>query len=625
MIRPGSIFAVLIIIIFAATSGVSQESDDLEPDSSTIEVPNPTTEEGNLLGEELKAIDALSWERQSTPISLTQTPSRTHEMSPDDPVFQRSSRSTSYFAYLETSVARSRGGTTMPSDSLLLGSPLSTTARFQIRPAQGCDAHLVVAKQAGEKLGDAALRGSLEYHPGSALHAILGDYVVNVADGLVLSGNRASIGEGTTRAADRRHLLSPFFGTGTMGFLRGAAVALRKRIGGGMGCVVLCCSRRSLAASTREDGTVRSIDWTGYERTDLEVQKQARLHESVFAARCSWETGGGSSLGMTMAASSYDRRIQPESGLGFTGDGSKVLGLDLEAHVGRAVLCSECARSFGGSLSFVARAEIKPALGSTFVILLRSYGTDFSNPHACAFGRHSDGANEQGAFVGFSCRPVPSLGFDGSADLYRYPSRSSTSVFPASGGEAGLRATLECSNGVNLSGRLRARHGTEQRLVESGQSNECRRDVVTDLVSFTGVLRVPLARNLSMHCRVSTVSNLPDCGLTSSHGSLLGLDMRWDSPAFHMTCAYNQFSTETYDAAVYVVEPSAANGLTAWTCYGAGSRWSLSAGWKPWQASSISMRLGSTVCRWKPSSTGSGPVLYPPEQMYFLFEISSFL
>ncbi len=611
------------LIAVGSSVGYSQEMERSRGDSAAREVRLRNDDEQILLGEDPVAIEAESWERQSIPVSLAEMENRGIPASPDQVTGNPRARTSARVLYFESSVSRTNGLMTMPADTLLLGTPFSSLFRLRIHPARCWDAHFVLAKQAGEQFADAAMRGSICYSAEEGVRVILGDYVVNVSHGLALSGNRASIGEGVTRSSSSREQLSPYFGAGTMGFLRGAAIRLMKRMEGGTGNIVIFASRRALAATTREDGTVRSIDWTGYERTEKESQKQSRLHETFFGARCSFGSTSGMSAGVTWSRTLYDRMIVPESGIGFTGDRSEVAGMDLGMNMRHARLSAELARLPDGSLSFVSRAEVRPAVGTTVVVAARSYGVGFSNPHASAFGHHRDGGNEQGIFLAFSTRPVPDLEVDGSVDAFRYPGRSSSTMFPASGTEAGLQTVVGRSTATTVTVRLRLRHSIEERIVTAAPSGEFRRDVMVELLSVGGLVRIPLGPDFQLKCRFSTVSHRPDCGLRSSRGSLLGAGASWRLREAEIEGAMSLFTTESYDAAVSVIEPGAARTISAMTCYGSGARVSVSASWRPWDMLLISLKVGSTMSGWKPSSESGIPDMHPPSLTTFTMELSS--
>ncbi len=617
------------LIVLPMTLGVffgyGQEEGTNRRDSLSIVGRSSDAVEEMLMGEDPTTVEALSWERQSTPVSLV-GPEKSEKPTPSTPQPNGAPlRSTSRLLYIEASISQTNGLTSLPVDSLLLGSQLATVFRLRIHPGRNWDGHLVVAKQRGERFSDAAMRGSLRYSWEGGGEIVLGDYVVNVSHGLSLSGNRASMGNGARRSTRSRDFLSPFFGTGTMGFLRGGAMVLQAKAAGGVGTFALLLSRRSLAGLTREDGTVRSIDWTGYERTAKEAEKQSALHESVVGVRCSWSNRGIADVGVTWSRTTYDKRVQPESGTGFSGDRSELLGIDLVLASRFSNFSAEIARTWDGALSFVSRGELRPAIGTTCVLLVRSYGDGFSNPHASAFGRHRDGGNERGIYLGFSTLPIPGVAFDAGVDIYRHPGRSTATIFPSSGTEAGVQAILGNNGGVAVTLRLRHRRTLEERLVTSSPSKQFRRDVTSELLSISGMARIPIAAGLQLQCRASTNSHRPDCGLPSSSGSLLGVGVRWRSRFLDVECGGALFSTESYDAAVSIVEPGAARALNAITCYGSGARVALSISWKFWEGGMISSKVGSTMPGWKPSSETGIPDMHPPSLTNFVVEVSAFL
>ncbi len=612
--------SVVIVSTAKSQSMIPAASDTVVTESIPDDV-----DDAAFMNEDPASIEAASWEHQAAAPSLSRLEFRGRSSHERKTPAERNKGDDHGLIYIETSIARSTGSSSLPDDSLLLGAPFSSILRLKARPFDELDVQFVGAKQSGERFSDAALRGAVRYAPDRRTQIVLGDYLLNAAHGLVLSGSTIAVGEGVGRTGRRHESLRPYFGAGMMGFLRGGAVAQDIGLGAGVLRMTLLASHRSLAASIRDDGSVRSIDWSGYVRTPRESDKQAKLHETLLGARCKVERRGSYAMGVTWYRARFDRPIVAESGLGFSGDRSEVFGCDASVEIHQVEVWGEAAHSFDGASSWVLGLQTNPALDVRAAFLLRSYATDFSNPHASAIGFHSDGSNEQGAFVGFSAQILPTLRFDGSIDLSRFRGRTARNDFPSSGVRAGVQFMIGTKGGVNATLRIRVNHAREVRLVDNGTDETVRREVAVEYLSIGGVVRFPLGGNYIFLCRAASVEQHRELGLASFRGSQLGIGGRLRVESLGADWNIDGFTSNGYGAAVSVVEAAPARGVSAIVCYGDGIRFSACVSWKPIPWMMISGKIGRTVFNWKPSSGDDYPEEEPSPITGLILEICAIL
>lgn len=621
--------AGLLVCILSAGDAGKDSVDLREPgavavrDTIPADAPSEGADEATFLGEDPATIEAASWERQSAPPSLllqeSGGPSR-----PDKVTRPGVSRRRTGFVYIEAGVARTTGSSSMPEDSLLLGPPFSSILRVRVQPSHHWSGQFVAARQSGERISDAALRGSVCYASGQRTQLIVGDYLVNAGSGLVLSGSSVAVGEGVARSRRRRESIRQYFGAGTMGFLRGGILTQEIGLGPGVAGLTLLASQRSLAASIRDDGTVRSIDWSGYVRTAKETGKQAQLHETLLGGRCRWTRAGSYAVGLTWYRARFDRPIEAESGLGFAGDRSEVFGADAFVVIGQTALTGEVARSFDGCTSWVVGVMADPSSHFSIAVHLRSYAEGFSNPHAAAFGAHRDAGNEQGAFVGFSSQLLPAVRVEGSVDMSRFPGRTSGNRFPADNVRGGLQCTLGEGSGGSATVRVRSNHTSEVRIVDV--SSDARRRLLTiAYFSLAGIAKIPLGNACLMQIRAMTAAQHSNLGLRSYRGTLLGVGARWRTESLEMAANLHGFTTDGSGASVSIVEQAPARGVSAVVCSGDGVRWSVHALWNPVPALKVSGWIGKTIHGWKPAMSDGPPDDDLPPLTTMTFEISLIL
>ncbi|MGA9119627.1 MAG: hypothetical protein WB699_09685 [Bacteroidota bacterium] len=615
--------AVALGFVLVPSLSVCQDSADGQEDSLNSGRLTAGDRREALLGEDASVVEAVSWEMQAIPPSLTASPSNVLHAPSQGPQYDASSTrgvrtirtsgdGQEHFpgdyqtrgrksVYCETTFRQNFGQTSAPPDSLLLGNPFSSVFRLKVEPHPDWSAHFVLAKQSGERYKDASLYGSLRYGNETIEQLIVGDYRFRAGFGLVLSGNQTSFGEGTVRTHSKAGSLVPYFGTGPVGFFRGAAASLKQRLLGGTARLTALVSKRSLAATVQADGSVSAIDWSGYQRTEKELGKQGNLLELLIGLRASWTLPGSVTVGSTWYRSNYDRSILPKSGRGFRGKRSEVGGLDASVRLGQVNLFGEIARGNRGLCSMLAGAEASPAEQLSFVILLRSYAAGFSNPHASCFGRHGDGGNERGAYLGFSTSPLPGIEFNGSVDIYRIPGPTATNPLPTSGQQSGFRTVLRMHNGIVTTIRLRFSRSSELRIVEIEGAGPARKEIGRDRLTVDGVVQLPRSGRLDLKCRLTAVSVRPGYGLASSHGYSIAVSGEYKTRSFQAECSTGLFSAESYEAAVVEIEPDLGRSASAVVCYGSGVRSSLWLSCEPWEWMRVSGKLGVTLTKWRPS------------------------
>jgi hypothetical protein len=570
------------------------------------------------LGEDASTIEAVAWELDAIPPSLV-SPARYAKE--EDSAFRRDAegewdeppggrRKGEKSVSCEMRFLRTSGSSATPADSLLLGDPMVSVFRLKMTPFQGFNGHLVLGKQSGERVRDASIFGSVSYSRGVLKQIILGDYRFRAGSGLVLSGTVTNYGEGATRGSHTGGSLRPYFGTGLTGFLRGGALELASRIGGGTAAMTVLVSRRSLAAAVQNDGRVSAIDWSGYQRTERELDRQGQLEESLVGVHASWQAFSRSVLGVTWYRSAFSRTIMPRRGLGFRGERAEFAGLEGSVVLRSATVRTEIARDSYGHCSMVTGVKATPAEKMSVAVTARWYAPGFSNPHASASGKHATGENERGLLIGFTTSPVPGLDIEGSLDVYAFPVATSTDPLPSSGREVGLRCTYRSERGIAIATRARITRTSDLRIVSVAGAFPGRREVGRERLSVSNVVQLPAFSGMRVLCRSTIVSVRSEYGLPGSRGYAISLAGTYEDRMLRGQWSFGLFSANRYEAATVDIEPDLGRPATAVVCYGSGSRVSLwfscaVSGWLE-----VSGKAGAIFYRWKPID--GRPVEAPP-------------
>ena len=137
---------------------------------------------------------------------------------------------------------------------------------------------------------------------------IVGRYSVSAGMGLVMN-NSFSLGK-TAMLQDfgrQRNALRPFTSASESGYLQGVAATIR--LSDNLRLTPFL-SYRKTDATLNEDGTVSSLIYTGYHRSQSEINKQNNTSISVGGANAQW-THGDLSLGATAIYTHLSRPLNP--------------------------------------------------------------------------------------------------------------------------------------------------------------------------------------------------------------------------------------------------------------------------------------------------------------------------
>jgi hypothetical protein len=356
--------------------------------------------------------------------------------------------------------------------------------------------------------------------------AAVGYYDLEFAEGLIFSPSDFSIkSQGTIKKGNRGILRARSSDENRSLFGTALTLDLGKIHSSGFFSV------RSLDANLNLDGQVRSLDESGLHRSETELEKKDALKERLFGGRLEI-TGESIGTGLTFVKSEYS---VPFSTPAFSGREYGLTGIDVEGRFRKARFFGEAALSHPGGGGILLGGRLSAHRFSTG-FLLRYYEDNFWSPHSSAFSE-CGGENEKGAycFVRFSTKRGTRV--EAYADIFRPLTPREPGEFPYTGREYQVSLYQKVSKALRLQLRFRSKKKPEV----------IRQSLRLQIDGENGQLRMRIRAELS---------NSTD----AEDGERSTGDMQYFSLTYE---PFNQiefegrialFSTESYDARIYMYE-----------------------------------------------------------------------
>jgi len=469
------------------------------------------------------------------------------------------------------------------------GSPWKGYQRVAITRGRHFQTGLLIEKDPGEQPWNDHLVGYIEtdHLPGQA-RLLVGNFRAEMGQGLVLWGPY-----GLYKGADpvapvkkRSRGILGYTYSDENRYLTGGAIESRIR----KIHLTVYASHTRLDASINSDETVTSFPASGLHRTESEVNKKNRLHETLVGGRVAYSKSWGT-LGATGWWSRYSREVKREDPtryrFAFDGEQNDVVGIDYDLFLGRFNLVGEIARSRSNGWALIANSIAD--LGKTSLVLsYRRYDPNFQNPHSHNFGSDQV-CNEEGVYIGFAGKITPSTRISFYYDLFQKPWRTYSTPVPTRGDDlfTEFEQKIISTLSMTLRTRLRREENLEKGINPPGQEIDLLQDRIHYLLRFG--LRFRPSPRFRLRNRLETVKVFyPEVrGENASPsreetGILFYQDMRI-RPMKRLTLSarWILFSTDSYDSRIYEFENDLPGVLTCQPLYEKGTRWYILLQWQP--------------------------------------------
>jgi hypothetical protein len=490
------------------------------------------------------------------------------------------------------------------------GSPWQSCQRADFNWRDVVAGGLFVEKDPGEKRLNDETSGFLKIQNASQTARVtLGRFTAGGGLGLVL-WNPSAWFRGSDPSAPVRgnpSLIRGIASGGGNAALLGAALESRL----GIFRTAVCASRMRVDAAVDGEGRITSIRTDGLHRTESEIRSARSANESALAVRIQ-ACRAGIRFGASGLWTRYSRDVDaadPERRPGgFRGRANAVTGLDWFFARGPWSVTGEFARSLSGGTALMQGFALD--LGNLeFMSSVRGYGANFQNPRAAGFGG-GDTWNEQGWYLGMSCRLPDGTRMNGYADVFRSPGKTWFVPVPSEGAEWMIWAERQWSASVTV--RVRARLRDAMRMEAPLDQAGSRAEVLTgrSFRSLRAELELKPGGGLLLRTRVESVrADRTDAARlkpAADSGFLFFEDLRFrKSDRFGLDLRWTVFDADSWDSGIPVIENDLPGSAGVSTLYKKGHRWTMVLRWRMARGLTASVNFGTTFHAFA-DSWGSG-------------------
>jgi len=458
------------------------------------------------------------------------------------------------------------------------GSPLAQYDRLEIRTPRWSGG-ILFDKDAGETMNDGFVSGYVGFdNDGIVKKFIAGDYTINSGEGLMLSSPRSSSKGGNAlyqiKATGRT--IVPHLATDEYHYYQGAAATMELY----PAAVTIFLSRKAVAATLDSAGSITSFYSSGLFRSQTEIEKRNAAYENAIGGIIDVRTGRASVIGLSALKIGYDREVGLQSPYASNRDGILVIGAHSNFVFDAFTMFGEIAGNSADAASGVAGCICRVSKRLSLSVQLRSYSSNYADPHAYGFGEQNGAVNgEVGRYLGMEYQASANIKISTSYDEFTI---RSSGGFPKSGSEYLARCECMIKKSVNVSFQFKNTMRTEENTLTD--VNHFQQKIFEDRnqQNLRASCSFALNKWIELTQRVELTGVAYSISQNSSRGMLMFTELNL-SPArsrFYGTARMIVFDTRSYDSRVYEYESDVPGGYSFPPLYGRGSRWYIVGGWK---------------------------------------------
>ncbi len=479
--------------------------------------------------------------------------------------------------------ARSRLGTELQArkgflDGTYEGEQIGSLTRLHISGTRSnsdissMEIGLTNKKDPGERLAN----GYASFYLGLAsdefgLRAVLGDYALEFAEGLVLWRSFASSKGSEVFSPMRKNGsgLKANTSTDETWSLHGAAVEW----GTASFSLTAFVSDKKLSATRDSAGNVTSIYASGLFRSAVEESKRDVLRERLYGVRSLFNPFTSLRVGATVYSALLSSPIffatnEPLNSL-------TVVGVDLSYTTSEMDLFSENARDASNNNAWIAGAMANLSRRVRIGVVARSYAAGFQNLRGFAFSENSGPPdNEEGIYLALRVAPIQGMRFSFYTDEFQSKSASGTILERLRGNDLLINGQFAMSRALRgeiqfkekskpIAGVSVDEYGRDVRPVESRTQQNVRATLET----------IPSPR-ITWKTRAEVVSVSYSIRQPSERGYLIYQDVRCEPDfTYSLSSRLIVFRTDSFDSRVYEFESDLPGAFSNPALFGSGLRW----------------------------------------------------
>ena len=395
----------------------------------------------------------------------------------------------------------------------------------------------------------------------------LGHYRVQMGMGLVMNTS-FHLGKLTTLQTMGRglHTLSAHSSRSASNHLQGIAATVRLAK---QWRVMAFASYQAIDATLNDDGTARTLLYSGYHRTPTEIEKKHNTYETDLGASIGWHQGT-LHINANAVYTRYDRSLQPMQNVlyhTYSAQGNSFLNMSLDYgwNNHRWAFSGETALNKKGAVALIHTANCRVTDQLSLMLLHRYYDKRYTAQHANSFREGSSIQNEHGIYLGATWQPLRSWFVQGYVDYAhfswpRYQVSASSDAFDALFSACYSRKRWKWNMRYHM--HIRQHDNDTKKLIVNQTSHRLR--IAVDWTATS---------TLTLRTQGDGVV-MSEQG-TNSRGIMIGQQARWQQRWLKVAGTVAWFHSDDYDSRLYQYEPSTQYDFSFPAYYGHGIRYSL--------------------------------------------------
>ncbi|MFQ5752726.1 MAG: ComEA family DNA-binding protein, partial [bacterium] len=481
-------------------------------------------------------------------------------------------------------------------------SPEKIYNRMQFELGDKIQGGLLLEKDSGESRWDDLSLYYLAMDITKNLHLLVGNYQLEVGQGLVLWGPY-----GFSKSVDSVYPIKKR-GQGIKGYSAvdenaafwGSTASLKT----GPFQFITFVSHNQLDATPVTDNEVSGLDKTGFHGDETAKSKKDVISESAFGGRIQFTTPKGLCLGATYYHSSFDKLIyDPDlirNRFKFHGQENSVLGIDWDWSVNNFFLFGEVAQSKSGGRAFITGAQIDyGAVQCAF--LFRNYQKDFHNLHGFGFGEtNGTTQNERGYYTGLNFKLTATTTLHTFYDIFYHPWPTYFNPLPTEGQEFLSQIEQKFGRQLQLTFRFRSKQGQETNKFLDQFQREKKEIVDRHKTQWRLQLDYRVSTQVHLRSRVEYVRFQKNRysvseNILNEDGMMLYQEIRLQpKKQLRILGRVSFFETDSFDSGIFQYESDLPGVVTNQALLGRGNRWYLLLKYQPVKFLQFSVKYSET-------------------------------
>jgi len=371
-------------------------------------------------------------------------------------------------------------------DGSFAGDPFRFYYRYKFHYSDRITFQLSGDKDAGEQWVSPVSPYLLDYQSyylmlnkfGRVSRAIIGKYQLQFGQGVTLWTGFAPWMSGSMPYRRYGQGIRPASAFCEYGYLRGAATSLQLNKTTSLTIFYSFVRRDATSPSTDTleltEQQYQSLYESGYHRTELELEKKARLGEHLYGTHLQYRRTN-LTLGATAYGLHFQKPLDPRelayNYFAFSGRNSFNAGFDATWRYRRLLLFGETALSVNDNtenlyrisgwmpLAAVAGMQLHLTANHALSLALRYAAPTYQNLYSNTIGQSSNTQNESGICASLSSVLPFRIHLQASADLYRHPYLRYRVYSPSTGADLRFMLSKEVARNTILSFQYRKRYG----------------------------------------------------------------------------------------------------------------------------------------------------------------------